>query len=643
MNRFYGFDLGDAESAVARLDKNDQLIPDIIPVREMKSFVTAYALLKNGELLIGEGACYDPDALTRKLRFKSRFLNDVSAAKDIRSFAAGVLGELYLSGSLIKGEDCSFYIGCPAGWDKNAREEYRSIFETTGYPPARIVSESRAALVSACQSKHLQVGYDILSKPVLVVDIGSSTTDFAYIMGGREVELKTGGEVYLGGGIMDEILLEESVAASADEKKIRKIFSESEAWRSYCEFSARRLKEKYFSDEDYWEENDCSQTVSIRFTRLPVRLTLRMNKEIASRLLNKPVARLDGRSFKEVFIESLKQAKEGILEKQPELIFLTGGVSRLPAVKKWCQEIFPDAVMISGSEPEFSVARGLAYCGKIDEELREFRLDIERLRESSVVESIVEKNIDALYRSAVDAFVDPILENVALPVIEMWRSGSIAKLSEIDEVLEREIDAYLHTDEAKKLLLKPVAFWLKTVSYALEEHTMPICVKHNVPYSALSLNSYLSLTDIDIKVDTKDLFAVEEITWMIDTIVSILIGLLCGGSGIAMIANGLPGILAGAVISLLVLALGKEKMQEAILNIKIPHPARRLIPKTYFEVRMYRISQEVRKNLYSNLEKEKNEEITERIVKEISEQIEVCLSRMAEVVEIPLGDRKIYE
>ena len=643
MNRFYGFDLGDAESAVARLEKHDQLIPDILPVREVKSFVTAYALLKDGQLLIGEGACYDPDALTRKIRFKSRFLHDASSAKDIKSFAAGVLGELYLSGNLIKGEDCSFYIGCPAGWDKNAREEYRNIFETTGYPPAKIVSESRAALVSACQSRHLQVGYDILSKPVLVVDIGSSTTDFAYIMGGREVELKTGGEVYLGGGIMDEILLEEAVSRSSDEKKIRKIFAESEAWKSYCEFSARRLKEKYFSDEDYWEKDECTQTVVIRYTRLPVRLTLRMNKDIASRLLNKQVERLGGRSFREVFIDSLKQAREGILEKQPELVFLTGGVSKLPAVKKWCQEIFPDAVMISGSEPEFSVARGLAYCGKIDEELREFRMDIERLKESSVVETIVEKNIDALYRSAVDAFVDPILENVALPVIEMWRSGSIEKLSEIDEVLQREIDAYLHTDEAKKLLLKPVAAWLKSVSYALEEHTMPICVKHNVPYSALSLNSYLSLTDIDIKVDTKDLFAVEEITWMIDTIVSILIGLLCGGSGIAMIANGMPGILAGAVISLLVLALGKDKMQEAILNIRIPHAARRLIPKSYFEVRMYRISQEVRKNLYSNLEKEKNEEITERIVKEISEQIEVCLSKMAEVVEIPLGDMRIYE
>ncbi len=253
MDRFYGFDLGDAESAVSRLDKTISREPEMLDICREKSIITAYALLPEGKLIIGESACYAPDAAERKIRFKSRFLTDPAASKDIRSFAAGVLGELYLSGELIKGEDTCVYVGCPAGWDRQAREEYREIFEKTGYPPVRIISESRAALVYACQSRHLQVGYDILSKPVLVIDIGSSTTDFAYICGGREVELRTGGEVFLGGGIMDEILLEESVRRSKNEKKIREIFEKSSAWKSYCEFAARRLKEKYFSDEEYWQ------------------------------------------------------------------------------------------------------------------------------------------------------------------------------------------------------------------------------------------------------------------------------------------------------------------------------------------------------------------------------------------------------
>ncbi len=637
MEKFYGFDLGDAESAIARLTKGDTGVPELLSINDVKSFITAYALQRDGSLIIGESACYSPDVNVRKERFKSRFLTDPEASKDVISFASGVLGELYLSGQLIKGEDNCFYIGCPAGWDKTAREEYRLLFERAGYPPVRIISESRAALVSACQSKHLQVGYDILNRPVLVVDIGSSTTDFAYIEGGKEVELKTGGEVFLGGGIMDEILLDEAIESSGNAKKIRRIFEESPPWYSFCDFAARKLKEKYFSDPEFWKENDCLQTISIHYGVLPVRLTLRMNEQIADDLLNRASARLGNQSFREVFLNSLQQAKDNIQGRQPELIFLTGGVSKLAEIRAWCREMFPDAVVITGTQPEFSVANGLAYCGKIDDDLREFKADVDQLVSSSTVEKIVESHIGDLYRSAAETMVDPILENVCMPIAERWRDGSIERLADIDAVMQKEIDQYLHTDEAHALLAKPVSAWLKKIAYELEDDTMPICVKHNIPYGALSLNTYLSLSDFEIKVEAKNVFAVNEITWMIDTTVSLIVGLLCGGSGIAMIANGLPGIIAGAVISLLILALGKEKMQEVLLNAKIPHAARKALPKRYIRSRIESISPEVKNSILKKLEEEKNEEISERLVKEISGQIESCLIKMAEVVEIPLG------
>ena len=166
---------------------------------------------------------------------------------------------------------------------------------------------------------------------------------------------------------------------------------------------------------------------------------------------------------------------------------------------------------------------------------------------------------------------------------------------------------------------------------------MPICIMHGVPYKSLSLSSYLTVSDLDIRVDAKDVFAVEELTWMIDTIISILVGLLCGGSGVALIYGGISGIIAGAMISLLILVLGKDKMQEAVMNMVIPRPMRKLVPRGYFMSRMERISDEVKRSFYKSLENDKNEEITGRLVDEISQQIEQCLMRMAEVVEIPLG------
>ena len=637
MDRFFGFDLGDAESAIARLYKEDQVVPEMISVADEKSFITAYAQLNTGELLIGEKACYADNVMKRRLRFKSRFLTDSSSAADVRSFAAGVLGQLYGSGDLIMNEETSMYVGCPAGWDRNAREHYREIFESAGYPPVKIISESRAAMVSACQSKHLQIGVDILSKPVLVVDIGSSTTDFAYIMGGKEVEMRTAGEVMLGGGLMDEILLDESVAdAGLFKKKIQNVFDESEPWRTYAEFAARRLKEKYFSDEDYWSNNACVESIVLHYN-LPVKLTLKMNKSMADKLVNKKIAKLSGRSFHEVFMESLRDVKDSITGKQPELIFLTGGVSKLPAIRKWCSEVFTDSVIITATDPEFSVARGLAYCGRIDEDLREFKEDLDKLVHSNTIEDIVGRHINQLYKDAVDTLVDPIVSKVALPIFERWRNGEITRLSDTDPILKQEIGAFLEEDKTREMLAGPITSWLRPVIEELEEYTVPICIKHRIPYTALDLKSYLSVSDIDIKVDAKEMFAINEMTILIDSIVTALLAILMSTLSFIPFFADPSGILVGIITSIVILFLGKDKMQEKMLSADIPKAMRKLIPKSAFASRMDNIADSVKEAFYESLEQEKNDEISRRMVEEISSQIQHTLVKMAEVVEIPLG------
>ena len=637
MDRFFGFDLGDAESAIARLYKEDQVTPEMLTVAGEKSFITAYAQLASGELIIGEKACYADNVVRRKLRFKSRFLSDRSSAGDVKSFAAGVLGELYGNGDLIRNEECCFYVGCPAGWDKNTREHYREIFESAGYPPAKIISESRAAMVSACQSKHLQVGVDILSKPVLVIDIGSSTTDFAYIMGGKEVEMQTAGEVVLGGGLMDEILLEESVAASGlSRKKIQSVFEASEPWRTYAEFAARRLKEKYYSDEEYWSTHECKESIVLHYDR-PVKLTLKIDSKIADKLVNKKIQKLGGLSFREVFIASLEDVKTNITGAQPELLFLTGGVSKLPAVRDWCTGVFPDAVVISAADPEFSVARGLAYCGRIDEDIRAFREELDQLINSTAIEDIVSRHIPSLYRDAVDCLVEPIVTDVALPVFERWRSGEITRLADTDEILAREVGDYLRSDATREMLAGPITAWLKPVIEEIEELTVPICIRHRVPYSALSLRSYLSASDIDLKVDAKNIFAVEEMTFLIDSIVTAIVAILIATIDIIPFMAGPEGVLIGVMASIVVLVLGKDKMQETLLTADIPKVVRRMIPKGAFSARKDSICTTVKESFYESLEKEKNEEISNRMTEEISSQIEHTLMKMAEVVEIPLG------
>lgn len=688
--RYFGFDLGDAESAIAVLQGAEDgkagsgmeagsgkiagkdtiryrsFRPAVIPVEGQRSFITAYARKTDGTLLIGENACYAGDVTDRGLRFKSRFLKDPESSTDIRIFASGVLSRLiragYLppvqrddrtagisdpgsSGAGISDNSCSgdedpevaFYIGCPAGWNRQDRERYRSIFEGAGFPPARIISESRAALVAACRSGYLQVGYDILSKPVLIVDIGSSTTDFAYIEGGREVQLQTAGEVLLGGGLMDEMLLEMAVSESEGKDRILEVFDKSPAWKAYCEFAARRVKERYFSDPEYWKDHACSKSVRILDKDRDLALTISLDRDKADRLLTAPNRHLKGKSFEETFRRALFSVQEEITGKQPELILLTGGVSAMPGIRSWCEEMSRGAVVIAGREPEFSVARGLACSGKIDEDMRHFRREVDDLISSTTIEMIVSKHIDELYHGVVDTMVDPVLDHAVMNVFDRWKDGQIRRLSEIDWELQGEIEHYLKGPEGQKILGGAISAWLKPVAFELEEYTMPICSRHGIPFKALNLTSYLALTDVDIHLETRNIFGVDQLTFLINAIISILVGLLCGGSGIALIASGLKGIAAGTVLSLMVLLLGQEKMEEQVMKMDAPKAVRRLVSRRQFQYRIHKAAPDVKARFYSSLEKEKNAEISGSMADQIARQIEQFLGKMAEVVEIPLG------
>ncbi len=636
MEHFYGFDLGDAESAVSVLDKHDSTPPRMLSVGGNDSFITAYAVNYKGQLILGEKACYEDRVTRRAIRFKSRFLWDTASHDDVKAFAAGVIGDLRSSGNLTKEDVSCFYVGCPAGWSADTRELYREIFECLGYPPVRIVPESRAALVSACQSKHLQIGYNILAKPVLVVDIGSSTTDFAYIVNGREMEMQVGGDTAFGGGLLDEMLLEESIKESPDAEDIRRLFAASLPWKNYCEFAARRLKERYFEDKSYWKDHPCRETLRIYGDR-PLTLMISMDQQREEALLHKANELLGGKSFQQMFQDNLAEVRGTVNDILPELIFLTGGVSRMQEIRRWCREIFPESVVISAAQPEFSVARGLAWCGSIDEELREFRQDLEQLKHSRSVEQIISGHIEDLYRRILDAVLEPVLMQAVEPVFEQWRNREILRLEDVDHELEVRIQAYLKSAQAREILSRCIAAWLRPITGELEELTMPICARHHVPYSALSLNTYYGANDLDIHLEARDLFAVREITLLIDSIITIIVGLLCGGSGVALISAGPGGLLAGAALSLVILLLGKNPMEQALLHIDLPKLTRKLIPRGTIKRRMKTISATVKERFFQALSEDKDAEITDRLVDEISVQIEECLTKMAEVVEIPLG------
>ena len=367
--QYWGFDLGDGESTLARVSSEGKSYPEIVEVEGNKVIITVWAIMRDGEVRIGDNAARSAAAAVRSAaRFKRRFLNAQSdSAALIRDFSARVFESLRGSGELVGGEKSnSVYVGCPAGWNAEARERYQRIFETIGFPTPHVVSESRAVMVGAIQSNSVRDYIDLRSKTVLVIDIGSSTTDFAYINKGKEAEIRTGGEVALGGGVMDEVLLNTCVSRSPNSPALRKVLEESESWRVDCELHARHLKERYYSMTAEERANqECAESLLITYDD-PLILDLRMDADTSKTLTDRPCPQLNGKSFRQVFCAGLREVRDSIGSEQPELLFLTGGVSRMEEIRGWCQEVFPDSVIYTDREPEFSVARGLAWCGRIE-------------------------------------------------------------------------------------------------------------------------------------------------------------------------------------------------------------------------------------------------------------------------------------
>ncbi len=576
-------DIGDGESAVALLEENSIIEPVIQPIDGYSSVVSIVGM-SGTEVRVGEKALLDRKVVHLRSRFKSRYLTSADAERDIERFAYGLKRQLETEQPGFFGRDTYVTVGCPAGWKTADRERYAEVMRKAGFDQVHIVSESRAAFFYARYAHELNISPEMLSQTTLIIDIGSSTTDFAYINKGKEAEIRTGGEVALGGGVMDEVLLNACVDASPNAAAIRATLKESESWRVDCELHARRLKEKYYSlSAQEREEGECSEALLLTYDE-PVILDLVMNREMARRLTEKGCPQLDGRSFREVFCTGLRVVRESIGE--PELLFLTGGVSRMAEIADWCRELFPKTVIYTDAEPEFSVARGLAWCGRIDDDLKRFRAEVDALIDSSIVEGIITKRLNGLYRSVLDRLLDPLMEQAVKPVLLRWKDGDIRRLSDMESVLQERIKVFLYSESAKELLIEPITSWLLGVSEELEQHTSRICRDYHVPERSLGISSGLSASDFHIleKIDARNVLAGDSLTWtavFVDSVISIIVAMLCGGSGIVLISAGPVGMFIGFLLSFLVLlashAMGKKAIDDKLMAMDLPLGIRRLV------------------------------------------------------------------
>ena len=123
------------------------------------------------------------------------------------------------------------------------------------------------------------------------------------------------------------------------------------------------------------------------------------------------------------------------------------------------------------------------------------------------------------------------------------------------------------------------------ISEELEPYTSEICRRYRIPDRSLEISSALSASDFHLleKLEAKDVLDGDTLTWtavFVESIISLLIAMLCGGSGVVLVSEGPVGILIGFLVSFLVLlashAMGKKALDEKLKNANLPLAIRKM-------------------------------------------------------------------
>ena len=573
--RILGFDLGDGESAVTLLDSESTIEPRVMPIQGRTSILSAVGT-KDGRIVIGEEASVLSGAQDVRVRFKSRYLTDPSASGDVRMFAQGVMNELMKTEPALMAQVTRTVVGCPAGWGEGRRAQYAALMESAGFPNVAVVPEPRAAFLYARHARGLRIDPALMRRSAMVIDIGSSTTDFAYIVDGHQQEQAIFGDTNLGGGLLDEMILARAIALSPDGEEIARVMAASPAWKSYCELEARRLKEKYFLSEESWQERALTRQLVICYDKT-LMLELSLDAAAMEEIIHAPCAALGGRSFVSCLGDALRAAQRVSADCPPQLVLLTGGASRMAFFKDACRAAFASALTVLCPEPECSIARGMAYSGRVDEQLKVFRREVASIARGEKLNAAVAASVHELYEPIADALFDTAKET-AVNAVALWRRGGVDTIKALDGVLEKEIARAFSGEAAAARIEGELRAWTERLTLTLESELASLCLRCGVPPEKMRLTDARVQTGLGgVKVSLASALGMDVVSGLLGVVMAVVGASICGGSGMALVGTGPIGMIAGASAGALLAILGKDTMEKLMKGMNVPVLLRQIV------------------------------------------------------------------
>lgn len=631
---YFGFDLGDGESCIHWTKDGSTGMVNVVPISGRGSFLSATGKLA-GNVMIGHAVKENQEnAEDVHVCFKRHFLeNNPETNRVIRDFARGVLAELRKNadvGAYVDDpENACFIVGCPAGWKPEDRERYRQLLMEAGLKNVKIVSESRAAFENALHSTENAIDPDMMRQTVLIIDIGSSTLDFAYVKDGNEYAVSTMGNVLLGGGLMDEMIVLHSLELQEAEtpglvREIRALMEESDAKKSRLMLAVREMKEDYFRHEDmFLEENrTLEKTVKLFGNGRVYKVKLTLSPDIVENwLISRPHPLLDGQSFEDRLRDSLVSVYEQTRKQQvPELVILTGGPSRMQFFQELCRNQFRTSRVIVSDNPEYDISRGLVFVGSVDENMTACIRDIKAYAESDAVEERIECAVPGLVRNISQPLSDSILTHCVKPAFNAWRNGELATLNDFEEEAKGRIEWFMNSSSMQTAIQEQVEPWSEEVIHGIEMDICEISRKHHVEFSIS--HGALNIQANGGKQNGLTINFLNVIHTVVSIVLMVVSGIVCGGSGLALLTAGILGVVLGALLALVFAVMGKKLAVRLLMKMNIPVLMRRMISENSI------VSSQNRQKISVGICQGMLEDQTmvDDLVKQVSECIETAIS-----------------
>ncbi len=436
-----GFDFGHGETALARVSSlaNDSE-PEMLEIFARKSQVTALAFKPGSGDLVGDQALKTTGITELHIGFKPmrHTLNSPEHQRIVKRFVRKYLDILEENTQIGGPGNTLFVVGSPSGWSDAERSTYTDLLRQAGMQRVMVEKESRAAFLHLKESRTSDVDAERLMQNVLIIDIGSSTTDFTLVSRMEAHPIADFG-LSLGASLIEEMIFERTLRRMEKEnlvelRRLEDIFEKFPHFKRQCLIACREGKEKYFSIPELYLSKDQPVDCSLKFRTVtpPIEFEPCIHRDEMEKILAIPIKALNGQSWKDAFRAALEHAESRMAMAGPDLVVLTGGASRMAVVLELCRQVFSSAgKIIRGMEPEFTIARGLARIGRTDILSNGLKQAIETLGDSIDISALVAQRIPGLIDSLAEPLADELISHAIGPSLAAWRDGQLRTLNDI--------------------------------------------------------------------------------------------------------------------------------------------------------------------------------------------------------------------